>query len=261
VGLLAALLAAACLPGAPPPPDASAYVRALVGAQQKREEALSHYTYDVAETREELDSRGRSRRRETRAFEVYFVRGRPVRRLVARDGRPLAPKEREKEDARARQLAADLDAGRAATEQAGVRISRVLERYEFGYAGREEVGGRCALAFDFSARPGRFDLERDAVLRRLAGRLWVDEEDRAVARVQVRNTEGLRFALGLGATVSSLGFEAEFQRMEDGVWLPRRVETRAEGRKLLFAAFRTRTTTTYANYRRFRVDVEERVSP
>lgn len=258
---LAALLAAACLSGAPPPPDANAYVRALVGAQHQREEALSLYTYDVAETREELDGRGRARRRETRALEVYFVRGHPVRRLVARDGRALSPKEREKEDARARQLAADLDAGRAATEQPGVRISRVLERYEFAYAGREEVDGRCALVFDVAARPGRFDLERDAILRRLAGRLWVDEEDRAVARVRVRNTGGLRFALGLGATVSSLGFEAEFLRMEDGVWLPRRVEAQAEGRKLLFAGFRTRTTTTYSNYRRFAVDVEERVSP
>jgi hypothetical protein len=255
------LLAAACLPGAPPPADPNAFVRGLVGTQEKREEALSLYTYDVDEAREELDSQGRPRRRETRSFEVFFVHGRPVRRLVARNGRLLAPKEREKEDARARRLAADLEAGRAATEQAGVRISRILERYGFTYAGREEVDGRCALAFDFAARPGRFDLERDGVLRRLAGRLWVDEEERAVARIRVRNTEGLRFAFGLGATVSSLGFEAAFARMEDGVWLPRRVEARAEGRKLLFVSFRTRTTTTYTNYRRFAVEVDEQVSP
>jgi hypothetical protein len=261
VSVVPLLLAAACLPGATPPGDANAYVRGLVGTQQKREEALSLYTYDVEEAREELDSQGRARRRETRAFEVFFARGRPVRRLVARNGRRLAAKEQEKEDARARRLAADLEAGRAATEQAGVRISRILERYGFSYSGREETGGRCALAFDFAALPGRFDLQRDGVLRRLAGRVWVDEEERAVARIRVHNTEGLRFAFGLGATVSSLGFEAEFTRMEAGVWLPRRVESRAEGRKLLLSRFRTRTTTTYSNYRRFAVDVDERVSP
>jgi hypothetical protein len=261
VGLLSWLLAAACVPGAAPPADAGAYVRALVGAQQKREEALSRYTYDVTETRDELDADGRVRRRQTRGFEVFIVRGRPVRRLVARDGRPLPPAEREREDARARALAADVAAGRAATEQPGVRLSRILGRYDFTFAGREEREGRCALAFDFVARPGRYDLERDAVLRRLAGRLLVDEEDRAVARVAVRNTAGLRFALGLGATVSSLGFEVEFARLEDGVWLPRRLEATATGRKFLFVGFRARTTTSYSAYRRFAVDVEERVAP
>jgi hypothetical protein len=261
VGLLSWLLAAACVPGAAPPPDASAYVRGLVGAQQKREEALSRYTYDVTETRDDLDAEGRVRKRQTRAWEVFFVRGRPVRRLVLRDGRPLPADEREKEDAKARALAADVEAGRAATEQPGVRISRILARYDFAFAAREEREGRCALIFDFVARPGTFDLDRDAVLRRLAGRLWVDEEERAVARVAVRNTEGLRFALGLGATVASLGFEAEFARMEDGVWLPRRIEASASGRKLLFKSFRTRTTTSYTGYRRFAVDVEEHVAP
>ncbi len=260
MAFLAALLAAACVPGAPAPADANAYVRALVFAQRAREEALSLYTYDVAEVREDLDAGGRATRRETKGFEVFFVRGRPVRRLVERDGRPLPAKEKAREDARARRLADDLAAGRAATEQPGLRISRVLERYDFAWAGRQDVAGRCALAFDVSARPGRFDLDRDALLRRLAGRLWVDEEDRAVVRLQVRNTGSLRVALGIAA-VSSLGLEAEFARMEDGVWLPRRVEARAEGRKLLFASFRVRTTTTYSNYRRFAVDVEERVAP
>jgi hypothetical protein len=261
VGLLCLLVAAACAASAAPPADANSYVRGLVAAQRQREEALSRYTYDVTETREDLDARGRARRRQTRGFEVFFVRGRPVRRLVQRDGRPLPPKERAREDARARALAEDVGAGRAATELAGVRLSRVLERYDFAFSAREERDGRCALVFDFAARPGRFALERDAVLRKLAGRLWVDEEERAVARVAVRNTEGLRFALGLGATVSSLGFEAEFARMEDGVWLPRRIEAVAEGRKFLFKGFRTRTTTAFSGYRRFAVDVEERVAP
>jgi hypothetical protein len=261
VSLVALALATACVAGAPPPADANAYVRGLVGAQQKREEALSRYTYDVTETRDDLDGEGRVKRRRTRSWEVYYVRGSPVRRLVRRDGRALPSTERAKENARARALAEDVAAGRAATEQPGVRLSRVLERYDFSFAAREERDGRCALVFDFAARPGSFSLDRDAVLRRLAGRLWVDEEERAAVRVAVRNTAGLRFALGLGATVSSLAFEAEFARMEDGVWLPRRLEASAEGRKLLLVGFRTRTTTAFTGYRRFAVDVEEHEAP
>ena len=195
----ALLLSVACAVG-DPLPEGNAFVRGLAPAQRQREEVLSLYTYDVTEVREQLDREGRARRRETRFYEVFNVKGRPVRRLVARDGRPLPPRELEKEERRARELAEDLRSGRAARELPGVRLSRILERYSFVAQGREELDGRCALVFDFAARPGDFDLERDGLLRRLAGRLWVDEDDGAVARVVVRNTSGLRFALGLGAT-------------------------------------------------------------
>jgi hypothetical protein len=110
---------------------------------------------------------------------------------------------------------------------------------------------------EFTALPGDFALERDSVLRRLAGRLWVDEEERAVARVEVHNTSAIRIALGLGASVSSLGFRSEFTRLPDGVWLPRSIETLAVGRKLLVSG--PWTTTSYGRYRRFEVEVLEQL--
>ena len=87
----------------------------------------------------------------------------------------------------------------------------------------------------------------------------MDEAEKAVARVEVRNTTSLRFALGLGATVSSLSFQARFRRLEEGAWLPRSLAVSAEGKRLLFKGFRLRTTTTYERYRRFEVDVREEV--
>ena len=244
-----------------PLPEGDAFVRGLVSGQRGPEEVLSRYTYDATEVKDELDGEGRVRRRETRGFEVFYVRGRPVRHLVSRDGRELTPTERAKEERRARELAFALRKGEAASERPGGRLSRILERYHVTAMGREEADGRCALVFDFTARPGEFDLERDKLLRRLAGRLWVDEEDRAVVRVEIKNTSGLRFAFGLGATVSSFLLRTEFARMEEGVWLPRRLEQSAAGRKLLIKGFHTRTVTTYGNYRRFEVEIEERVQP
>jgi hypothetical protein len=259
MGLVVALLLGVSCAVLAPLPEGNAFVRSLVGTQRQREEAVSLYTYDVTEVRDELDRDGGTRRRETRAYEVFHVKGRPVRRLVAKDGRPLEGKEREKEERRVGELASALRAGKAASEQPGVRLSRILERYDFSAIGREAVDERCALVFDFAARPGDFALERDGFLRRLAGRLWVDEAESAVARVEVRNTSGLRFALGLAATVSSLSFQARFRRLEEGVWLPRSLAVSAEGKKLLFKGFRVRTTTTYDRYRRFEVDVLEEV--
>jgi hypothetical protein len=253
------LLASEACPAPPPPAEANAFVRGLVGAHRQREEALSRHSYDVTERRERLDEKGRVTRREIRDFEVFYVEGRPVRRLVARDGRRLEGREREREDARVQDLAEAIREGRVATEQPGVRLSRILERFDFTPREPEVVEGRCSLVFDFAAQPQDADLDGDEVLRKLTGRLWVDEEEHAVVRLEARNTEGLRFAFGLGASVSTLSFGMGFTRMEDGVWLPRHLEAHAEGRKLLFRRFRERRTTTYSNYRLFEVEVGEEV--
>jgi hypothetical protein len=255
------LLAGEACPAEAPGMDANAFVRGLVGAQRQREEALSRYAYDVTEVKERLDKKGRARRKQIRVHEVFYVKGRPVRRLVARDNRELTGRDSEREERRVRELAEAIRDGRVVSERPGVRLSRILERYDFQLVGREALEDRCRLVFDFAARAGEFDLDRDKLLRKLAGRLWVDEEERAVARLEVRNTAGLRFALGLGASVSTLSFTMAFKRMEVGVWLPSRLEAYAEGRRLLFFRFRYRTSTTYSNYRRFEVEVEETVHP
>jgi hypothetical protein len=258
--LVLLLMGEAC-PAEAPPRDANAFVRALVGGQRRSEEALSRFTYDVTEVRERLDEQGRAQRKEIRAYHVFYVEGRPVRRLVAHNNRELSERDRDREERRVRELAEAIREGRAVTEQPGVRLSRILERYDFRSRGAEEVEGRCSLVFDFAARPGDFELERDKLLRKLTGRLWVDEEGHAVARLEVRNTSGLRFALGLGASISTLSFHMAFAHMEEGVWLPRRLEAYAEGRRFLFRRFRSRRTTTYSNYRRFEVDVREEIQP
>jgi hypothetical protein len=248
--LLGPLLLAAC-PVATPLPDGDALVRGVLGRQRGREQQLSRYTYDVSEVKEDLDAAGNVKRRRTRELEVVVVKGRPLRRVVARDGQPLAQEEREREDRRVRELAQSGEAGRVASELPGVRISELLERYHFTASGREELDGRCAIALEFEPRPGNFALGHDAVLKRLAGRLWVDEQDEAVARIAVDNTSGIHVALGLAVSVETLALRAAFTRLADGVWLPRSVETLVVGRKLLVSAFRLRRTLRYGHYRRF----------
>jgi hypothetical protein len=258
--LVLLLLGEAC-PADSPPGEANAWIRGLVGAQRQREDALSRYTYDLTERRERLDKHGRVHRREIRRSEVFHVEGRPVRRLVARNGHPLEGREKEREDERVRELVEAIQAGDVVTEQPGVRLSRVLERFDFTEQPTETLEGRRTRVFDFAARPGNFDLDRDALLRKLSGRVWVDAEERAVVRLEARNTAGLRFALGLGASVSTISFGLGFTRMEEGVWLPRSLEAYAEGRRFLFRRFRSRRTMTYSNYRRFDVDVKEQAHP
>jgi hypothetical protein len=261
MGALALALLAPLWIQEPPLPEGNAFVRSLVERQRRREELLDRYAYDIEEVREELDGRGRVTERRTRLFQVFHVKGRPVRKLVAEDGRPLPPERQAREDARARELSEAIRRGEVAHERPGLRISGLLERYDFRAVGREPVHGRTALLFEFQARPGERPLEGDAVLRKLAGRIAVDEAEREIARVELRSTEPIKVALGLAASVSSVDVVLEFKPVDGVVWLPLRVESRVSGKKLLFKAFGRRSVQTYRNYSRFDVESEEQIKP
>ncbi len=239
-------------------PEGNALVRSMVGRQRAREDALNRYSYDVLIAEEHLDGQGRVTKRESEAFEVFHVKGLAVRRRVARDGRALDAKVQAREDAAVRTKVERIQQGRVAREQPGLRLSQILERYDFRALAREMRAGRSVVLLEFQPLPGRRDLERDNVLRALRGRLLVDEADAAVLRAELQNTQGIKFALGLGASLRSLTLSLEFRRMEDGVWLPLRVEAAFQGRMLLFKAFRRRQTTTFSNFRRFSTETEER---
>jgi hypothetical protein len=256
--LLAALAAQTPTPAADLP-EGNAFVRGLVGAQKRNEDALNRYTYDLLDVREELDDGGRVKKRHSRLQEVFHVKGRQVNRLVAEDDVPLPAAKQAREDKKVAEKVRSILEDKAVTEKPGVRLSQILERYDFRSVARETIDGRSALVLDFSARPGKRDLDGDSVLRRLTGRIWVDEEERQVVRAELRNTDAVKFGLGI-AKLSRLDAVLEFRKFEPGVWLPRSIRLEYAGRKV-FKGFRTRQTATFDRFRQFEVEADEQVMP
>lgn len=257
----AALLVAGALLASPDPslPDGNALVRELATKQRHWEELLNTYTYDMEIVREDLDKDERVKKRESRRYEVFYVKGRPIRRLVAEAGRPLPPDRQAKVDREAREKAEAIHEKRVANEAPFMRLSAILERYDFRAVGREPVDGRPAIVLEFTPLPGSRPIKHDNVLRSLAGRVWMDEAEREVVRAEVRNTAGVKFFGGLGASISTVSGTFEFRKVGETLWLPVRDETRATGRMLLFKTFRTRVVRSYDNFRRFEVQSEEKV--
>jgi hypothetical protein len=253
------LIAGALLAPSPSLPDGNALVRELAEKQRRWEEILNSYTYDVDVVREELDKDDRVTKRERRRFEVFYVKGRPVRRLVAEEGRPLGAEGQAKVDREVKEKVEAINQQRVALETPAVRLSQILERYDFRAVGRETIDGRPAIVLEFTALPGSRPLPRDDVLRNLGGRVWMDEAEREVVRAEVRNTAAMKFFLGLGASVSLVSGTFEFRKVGDTLWLPARDETRADGRMFLFKTFRKRIVHTYGNYRRFDVQSDEKL--
>lgn len=252
-----AALAAALLLLEAPLPEGNAYVRRLVDKERHREELLDRYTCDLLAVRDDLDDRGRVKETHTRGYESFFVKGRPVRRLVEEDGRPLAPDKQARADREAREMAEAVRRGLAVNERPGVRLSVLLDRYHFRSVGRETMAGRPAIVLEFAPRLRERKIDHDRILRLVRGRVWVDEADEEVVRAELSNLAPLRLGWGFGASIASLATRIEFRKVDDAVWLPVEDETVASGRMLLFKKFRTRFRRTYSGYRRFSVDSEE----
>lgn len=260
--MLACLLAAAVLAPEAPLPEGNAYVRSLVAGQRRREEAINNYTYDVEEVTQELDAGGSVSKVETRRYEVFHVKGQAVRKLVTENGRALSPANSEAEERRVREKVGDIVADRTAYEMPEVRLSQVLERYEFKAVRREDRDGRPTLVFDFTAVPDKRKIEGDFFLRQLQGRIWVDETEKQLAEAEMSNAEPIKLAFGLGASVKTLSLRLRFRPIEDGVWLPARVQFAAEGRALLAAGFKVRTLVFFSRFRRFEAETEsETIAP
>lgn len=241
-------------------PEANAFLQGLAQRQRDYEQALNAYTYDVLETQERLDGGGRVKSTVTRAYEVFYVRGVPVRKQVAEDGRPLSPKDQAREARRVEKQVKAIGERTAKDDERGVKLSQVLERFDFESVAREDWDGRPTLLIDFLPRPGKRDLDHDKELRILAGRLWVDEQTRAIVRMRLRNTAPLKYALGVGASLSQLEVQVDFQKVDD-VWLPRSSETFVVARVLLFKGLRQRQRESYGRYRKFEVTSEEALQP
>jgi hypothetical protein len=256
---MAALVLVALL-AVEPLPEGNTYVRGLVDGQRRREEAVNRYTYDVSEVKEELDDDGRPRSVETARYEVFHVKGRPVQKKVARNGQPLSEDEAVREERRVKEEVESIVKGKAGAED-DVKLSEVLERYDFRTVEREDLDERKTLVFDFHAQPGERKLEGDRFLRVLSGRIWVDEAERELVRAEMRTTHGVGLLWGLGPSLETLSVDMRFDRAEEGLWLPARLQAIAKGRMMPLKGFRVRVTLLYGRYRRFETDTQERVGP
>jgi hypothetical protein len=246
-------------------PDGRALAENAARRLRESFEALGQYTYDVLEREEQLDSKGKVTKTTTRGHEVFYVLGRPVRRLVSENGAPLPAKRQAEEDRRAEKRAREIREKRSGEKtkpgEEERRLAEVLDRYELRAVGHEELEGRRAIVLTVAALPGKRDIEGDKYLRKVAGRVWVDEQEGHLLRAELHTTSSIKVGLGVVASVSEAAATLVFSRLADGTWLPSRIESRGRGRVLLLKGFHVRNTLTYGGFRRFEVETSEQTRP
>jgi hypothetical protein len=239
---------------------------------------LDQYTFTERQTEQRLDTDGNVKKISTSLYEVYPSPepGRTYRKLVERDGKPLTAEELAKEDqkqeAKEARKAARLygeDASRRASAESERRlketrtIDELFRIYEFRIVGRETLDGRGAIVVTFEPRAGvETETRAGKILKKFAGRAWIDEEDRQLVRVDAQLTDDLSFGFGILAKLKK-GSRAQIQRrkVNDEIWLPAQAHFAGNARLFLVKGIHIDTLSEYSDYRKFTVETEAAASP
>ncbi|WP_263374165.1 hypothetical protein [Granulicella aggregans] len=247
-----------------PLPDIPALMHEVEAKQRAAEEARKDYIFHAVVTEVEVDGKGSPKKTEVKEYDDFWIKGVPVERLVKKDGRELTADEAKKESERIDKEAAKASERRAKEDAKGketdprgndeVTVSRLLELGSFTNARRVQMAGRDTIAVDYTGDPKAKTKNRfEGVIRDMAGTVWVDEQDKAISRIEGRFVDSFKVGGGLMASIrEGTNFNLQMTKVNGEVWLPARVEGKGEARVLLFFKFNGSLTAAYSDYRKFK---------
>lgn len=113
--------------------------------------------------------------------------------------------------------------------------TNLVERFSFELRGREVVEGRPALIVEFKPLNKKFPNSsfKERCLSKVAGRVWLDEEEYAVVKAEARLTEGIGVVSGLVGAVHKFHFSFDRARTAEGVWYTQLLKWHLEMRELI----------------------------
>jgi hypothetical protein len=206
-----------------PLPDAATLMQEVRAHQQKMDEIRENYTFHRIRETDELDGKGEVKKTTSIEREVFYVNGRQIARLVKKDGVPLTEDEDRKEQERVRKLTVDHSKKPPTFGRGGGvnLIQMVLSVSEVSNPQRIDRNGRPTLVFDFKGDPDAkaHGMEEKAA-RKLEGKVWVDEADRQVARLEVEFYDNFRIGGGLLASIQKgTVIKVEQSPIGEGLWM------------------------------------------
>lgn len=251
-------------------PDISRLLADVQKNQKAIDKIMENYTYTKVEEEMGLGSRGQIKSKRAREYEVFYVNGREVQKLVARDGKNLSAVEQEREEERVRKQvlkytsAGARDSAYASHEEQDedeLHITTFLRAARFTHPRRERFRDQEVISFDIEPNPGYHAQNlNERLVQKLEGVMWVDERVRQVVRLEARLSNSARIGGGLLGSVQK-GSAAVFEQalINNEVWLPSYLEEHLSGRFLLLKSYREDFVIHYKEYKKFRVDVETKV--
>jgi len=236
-------------------PDARQIMEASIAATQRDWKARLHYTYTERDEDRRRDLAGHVKSEDVEVSKTILVNGVPFEQLVERNGEPPSAAQERKQKGELDKLKRETPEQRAEQlrkqeEENTSIVQEVPKAFDFQVIGEEAVNGRPAYILQATPHPGYHAQGKYGnMFSKVAGKLWVDKQDLGWIKVDGQVIQP--FSMGLFLVRLSRGSHITMQqtRVDDGMWMPERVEVRAAARIFFVKTLVIDRVLTYSEYR------------
>ncbi len=271
--LIILLLSGLCLhaqdPLEAPPPLSQEQIQTLIREAAEKDiendRAGRNYTYIQREEEHKLDGSGKVKSTETRTLEIMVLYEEPVRKLIAKNDKPLPDNEAKKEEEKIQKIIDKrknesdddrkkrVEKAEKQQEEGRKFVKEIADAYNFRYSGIEMFEGRETHVIDADPRPGYQPHMKDAkFLPKFRFRVWIDKVERQWVKVDIQCIDTVSVGLFLARVHKGSNIQIEQTRVNDEVWLPKHVALKLDARVLLFKGLNIDEDVTYRDYKKFR---------
>ncbi|MBZ5525779.1 MAG: hypothetical protein LAP21_26455 [Acidobacteriia bacterium] len=248
----------------PPTSDAREIVRRSVEIDHHNFERARNYTARQREVEKHLDKHGQVKLTEIKTWDITFLSGEPYSRLIEKDDKPLSEKDQQKEEEKMEKFIAkhrdesehEREKRQAKEEkerQEGRLFLRdVVNAFDFRLAGEEQIDGHGVYIIEATPRKDFHPTQPHAdLLAKVQGRLWIEKDDYNWVKAGIETIDTISFGLFLARIHKGSRLEFEQTRVNNEIWLMRRVAINASARLALLKNEAVDQEDIFSNYRKF----------
>lgn len=239
--------------------------RVVAAKDMENEKLQRNYTYIERQVQSKLDKSGQPKSTEVSTYEVLEIYGEQVERLIAKNDKPLNEKDAAKEEEKIQKIIDkrknESEDERRKREQKEEKeredgrkfVTEIADAYDFKLVGTEAVNGRQAWVIDGEPRPGfQPHMKESKFLPKFHGRVWVDQNDLQLAKMDVEALDTISWGLFLARFHKGSRFMLEQTRVNDEVWLPRQLAVKVDARLALLKSLEVDIEQSFRDYKKFR---------
>jgi hypothetical protein len=236
-------------------PDARQIMEASIAATQRDWKARLHYTYMERDEDRRRDRAGRVKSEDVEVSRTILVNGVPFEQLVERNGQPPSAEQERKQKGELDKLKRETPKQRAERlrkqeEESTSIVQEVPKAFDFQVVSEEAVNGRPAYVLQATPHPGYHAHGKYGnMFSKVAGKLWVDKQDLGWIKVDGQVIQPFSMGLFLVRLLRGSHITMEQTRVDDGIWMPERVEVRAAARIFFVKSLVIDRVLTYSEYR------------
>ena len=236
--------------------DVRQFVESSLAATQRHWLERRHYSYvERAESRRR-DLDGRVKSEEIEISRTTLVNDVPFEQLIERNGQPPSAWEERTQNTALGKVKRETPAQVARQEreeegEASSLVQEVPNAFDFQLLGEETIHGRPTYVLHATPRPtyqARGTYGR--VLSKVEGKVWIDTHDLVWMKIDGHVIQPFSIGVFIVRLLRGSQVTIEQTRVDDGNWMPTRVEVRASATLLLLKSLVIERILTYSDYRR-----------